>query len=119
MFFHNLTRDSDYWKDSEKTRQFLENLSKKMEIEDWTDWYRISYNQFLESGGETILRKHGGLFMVFFFFYFFFDLFLCSRVTHPTSKEKSSEARVVWFFFSCLLHAVVNLCLPATVAILS
>eukprot|EP01127_Copromyxa_protea_P021077 TRINITY_DN7155_c0_g1_i1.p1 TRINITY_DN7155_c0_g1~~TRINITY_DN7155_c0_g1_i1.p1 ORF type:complete len:593 (-),score=123.15 TRINITY_DN7155_c0_g1_i1:168-1946(-) len=51
-----------YWKDEVKTKEFLERMRAELHIHELDDWYRVSHQQFLEFGGETILRKHGGLF---------------------------------------------------------
>lgn len=61
----------DYWQDLKKTKKFLARVEAELEIHSPEDWYRISHEQFSQLGGETILRKNGGLFPVSVIFRFF------------------------------------------------
>lgn len=43
----------------EYRKSFLENISKKLGIKTLDDWFSIKSEQFLQSGGSSLLRKYG------------------------------------------------------------
>ena len=50
-----------YWNNLENVKEFTEMLADKFAISNKQDWYRISFNQVIDSGGDAVLRSYGNL----------------------------------------------------------
>jgi hypothetical protein len=49
------------WRDTNSTRGYLEELSKKLYINNWEDWYKVSWTQLHSLGVYDKLHNRGGL----------------------------------------------------------
>lgn len=47
-----------WWIDERNQRSFLDNLSKKLRIRSWKDWYSINGRDILFNGGGTLLQHY-------------------------------------------------------------
>jgi hypothetical protein len=45
-----------YWRDPSNQRNFLENLSKKLEIKTPSDWGKVTIKDFHQNRGNTLLK---------------------------------------------------------------
>lgn len=49
----------NHWTDFENIKIFVEKLKEKYNIQNKQDWYRLSYAQITETGGDRLLRLYG------------------------------------------------------------
>jgi len=50
-----------YWKSEENVVAYLGYVTKKLNIQDMVDWYRVSVSQIVALGGWRAIEKNGGL----------------------------------------------------------
>ncbi len=51
---------SGYWKKIDNQRTFLETLAPKLSVNKRSDWYNISVDRILKSGGSGLITKYNG-----------------------------------------------------------
>lgn len=47
-----------YWGDMATQKEFFDNLAKKLNFQEWTDWYHISKKDIDVHGGGSLLRYY-------------------------------------------------------------
>lgn len=47
-----------HWNSSENQRLFLEKIKKRFNIQEPTDWGKVSVRELKNAGGESILRRY-------------------------------------------------------------
>lgn len=55
---------NQYWDDMGNIKNFLTSIENKFDITNQDDWARISIEQFVQSGGRTLLSKYGSLYSI-------------------------------------------------------
>ena len=53
-----------YWENIDHVKQFMEIVKKEFNIKNFEDWYRISYSQICNLGGEGLLKTYGSLYEI-------------------------------------------------------
>eukprot|EP01114_Cavostelium_apophysatum_P015052 TRINITY_DN4029_c1_g1_i1.p1 TRINITY_DN4029_c1_g1~~TRINITY_DN4029_c1_g1_i1.p1 ORF type:complete len:534 (-),score=127.16 TRINITY_DN4029_c1_g1_i1:1284-2885(-) len=48
-----------FWKDLSNQREFMDQLAKKLNVQKWEDWYKVTYSDIVDNGGKVISRLYG------------------------------------------------------------
>lgn len=50
---------TEYWSERSNQREFFDDLSKKLDIKRWEDWYEVKHQQVLDHGGQGFITVFG------------------------------------------------------------
>ncbi len=59
-FYRAHSQKSGFWRDVKNRRKFLDELEKKLAINNPKNWGQIKTETILENGGSSLLRYYGG-----------------------------------------------------------
>jgi len=58
---HSAPLQSSFWKDNTNVRNYMDNVAKKLHVQDFQDWYKISTKDLSSVGVYKQLKYKGGL----------------------------------------------------------